>query len=191
MRAKCIREDLSFLKSKDSLQVITEYADEYMWNNLADMMRNFFHTLNEKGISKEYIQENYEKIYNILTEAFQQPLSYMLDVEMDSSEVLESLEDTLKPKDLNKIIAILQEEGWDEMELTDGRRVWLIEKTYRGMAGEPQESYTLFTEDGKEYPLNNETLDELPFSMDDRQELVQFMDDWAESSAATIDQWIR
>jgi hypothetical protein len=92
----------------------------------------------------------------------------------------EALGDIFRPKDKEEIlsdyIAFLREEGWDEMELKDGRSVWLIQEEFPGMVDETVTAYKIFVEDGEEYWLNNDTLDKLPFKMDDRIELVQLMD---------------
>jgi hypothetical protein len=190
MIAKYIKEELSMFKSKDNFQIIEEYVNQYVWNNAGDWLHIFFQTLEDKGISREFINENEEKIIDIFTEVFTGVLSYMIEVEMEpmspeefmKKRMSESLEDTFQPKSREEIVDFLREEEWDEFELEDGRQAWLIEDSFPGMAGETVTVYKIFVDDGSEYTLNNDTLDELPFTMDDRMGLIELIDDTNEEN---------
>ena len=103
---------------------------------------------------------------------------------MKAKFIYESLEDTFQPKSKEDIVADLRGSEWDEIELQDGRSMWLIEEDFPGMAGESVTWFKLVDDEGNEHSLSNETLDKFPFHRGDREELVRLMDDTMDDNHA-------
>ena len=181
MRAKKVNEDVSaILAPKEHTEIIREVLWDYEnYSQLRRFIYEILDKLNEKGIS---VDKHQEQIRKILMEVFDNSLDEVYDFASMGDTTNESIKDTLKPKKKEDIISTLREAGWDEIILKDGKTLWLIEEDIPGMAGETMTIYSLVDENGNKYPLNNKILDEFPFEMNDRIELVQLMDDAAQTN---------
>jgi len=179
MRGKYIKEEQVF-QPKGKEEIIDDMLNiDFVWP-ITNSIRKVVEKIPIESFTLEELREIVNQSVNIATEYFNDVLleDFFEDNETGYFEdVDESLDSTFKPKSKEAIIQELRDDGWEEIVLKDGRSVWLMEMDYPGMAGESMTVLSIVDEDGKQWPLNNETLDAFPFEWSDRKELVELMDD--------------
>jgi len=169
MRAHYITEEI-ILRPKDKDNILNDLINIDTAEPIVDGLRNVVDSIPDRTFT-------FSEIEDLLKQLSTMALEYFVGTQLSDWEYLvESLSDTLKPKDEADIRQELNNIG-DEIILKDGKSVWLIQQSISGMAGEPVEILTIVDDNGKSWPLSNETLDTLDFEWDDRRELVELMDD--------------